>query len=176
MKTVNRRRFQPACCFTAGKSDARRNLLQPVTEFTSVQRIQTKLTPISSKGCVLHFSNISRSPAIAVYRLTPELSGFSHIWDKLASISLNGKYCRLSNNSRLRKLSSPWPNISMNRRLGRIGSNKKAHHYFWWASLFSNFLSSQVASNQVLSAFVSLTSMFGMDIGVSSQLLSLYIK
>ena len=76
---VNRRRFQPACCFTAGKSDARRNLLQPVTEFTSVQRMQTKLTPISSKGCVLHFSNISRSPAIAVYRLTPELSGFSHI-------------------------------------------------------------------------------------------------
>ena len=57
---VNRRRFQPACCFTAGKSDARRNLLQPVTEFTSVQRMQTKLTPISSKGCVLHFSNTSR--------------------------------------------------------------------------------------------------------------------
>ena len=49
---VNRRRFQPACCFTAGKSDARRNLLQPVTEFTSVQRMQTKLTPISSNGCV----------------------------------------------------------------------------------------------------------------------------
>ena len=48
----NRRRFQPACCFTAGKSDARRNLLQPVTEFTSVQRIQTKLTPIFSNGCV----------------------------------------------------------------------------------------------------------------------------
>ena len=42
--------------------------------------------------------------------------------------------------------------------------------------LFSNFLSSQVASNQVLSAFVSLTSMFGMDIGVSSQLLSLHIR
>ena len=76
---VNRRRFQPACCFTAGKSDARRNLLQPVTEFTSVQRMQTKLTPISSNGCVLHFSNISRSPAVAAYRLTPELSGFSHI-------------------------------------------------------------------------------------------------
>ena len=49
---VNRRRFQPACCFTAGKSDAGRNLLQPVTGFTSVQRMQTKLTPISSKGCV----------------------------------------------------------------------------------------------------------------------------
>ena len=49
---VNRRRFQPACCFTAGKSDARRNLLQPVTEFTSVQRMQTKLTPIFSNGCV----------------------------------------------------------------------------------------------------------------------------
>ena len=42
--------------------------------------------------------------------------------------------------------------------------------------LFSNFLSSQIASNQVLSAFVSLTSMFGMGIGVSSQLLSLYLK
>ena len=49
---VNRRRFQPACCFTAGKSDARRNLLQPVTEFTSVQRMQTKLTPIFSNGCI----------------------------------------------------------------------------------------------------------------------------
>ena len=49
---VNWRRFQPACCFTAGKSDARRNLLQPVTEFTSVQRMQTKLTPIFSNGCV----------------------------------------------------------------------------------------------------------------------------
>ena len=49
---VNRRRFQPACCFTAGKSDARRNLLQLVTEFTSVQRMQTKLTPIFSNGCV----------------------------------------------------------------------------------------------------------------------------
>ena len=49
---VNRRRFQPACCFTAGKSDARRNLLQPVTEFTSVQRMQTKLTPISANGSV----------------------------------------------------------------------------------------------------------------------------
>ena len=49
---VNRRRFQPACCFTAGKSDARRNLLQPVTGFTSVQRMQTKLTPIFSNGCV----------------------------------------------------------------------------------------------------------------------------
>ena len=48
---VNRRRFQPACCFTAGKSDAGRNLLQPVTGFTSVQRMQTKLTPIFSKGC-----------------------------------------------------------------------------------------------------------------------------
>ena len=72
-------RFQPACCFTAGKSDARRNLLQPVTEFTSVQRMQTKLTPIFSNGCVLRFSNISRSPAVAVYRLTPKLSGFSHI-------------------------------------------------------------------------------------------------
>ena len=50
----NRRRFQPACCFTAGKSNARRNLLQPVTEFTSVQHMQTKLTPISANGNVLY--------------------------------------------------------------------------------------------------------------------------
>ena len=138
----------------------------------------------------------------------------------------------------------------MNRRLGRIGSNKKAHHYSWWASLFSNstasrhllmeilrisflyglrlaktilclraspglrisplyplsllsnmviwpgsyqdgqikktpfqvsflfgsFLSSQAASSQVLSAFVSLTSVFGMGTGVSSQLLPPYLK
>ena len=112
-------------------------------------------------------ARITPPPAVAAYRLTPELSGFSHIWDKLDSISLNGKCCRLSNNSRLRKLSSPWPNISMNKRLGRIGSNKKAHHYSWWASLFSNFLSSQIASNQVLSAFTSLTSVFGMGTGVS---------
>ena len=138
----------------------------------------------------------------------------------------------------------------MNRRLGRIGSNKKAHHYSWWASLFSNstasrnfnmgilrisflyglrlaktilclraspglrlsplyplfllsniviwpgsyqdgqikktpfqvsflfgsFLSSQATSSQVLSAFVSLTSVFGMGTGVSSQLLPPYLK
>ena len=50
-------------------------------------------------------ARITPPPAVAAYRLTPELSGFSHIWDKLASISLNGKCCRLSNNSRLRKLS-----------------------------------------------------------------------
>ena len=31
----------------------------------------------------------------------------------------------------------------MNRRLGRIGSNKKAHHYSWWASLFSNSTASR---------------------------------
>ena len=67
---VNRRRFQPACCFTAGKSDARRNLLQPVTEFTSVQRMQTKLTPISSNGCVLHFSNISRLRKLSLCSFT----------------------------------------------------------------------------------------------------------
>ena len=53
--------------------------------------------------------------------------------------------------------------------------NKKSTSYEMLV-LFSNFLSSQVASNQVLSAFVSLTSMFGMGIGVSSQLLSLYLK
>ena len=50
-------------------------------------------------------ARITPPPAVAAYRLTPELSGFSHIWDKLASIFLNGKCCRSSNNSRLRKLS-----------------------------------------------------------------------
>ena len=35
-------------------------------------------------------AQITPAPAVAAYRLTPELSGFSHIWDKLASISLNG--------------------------------------------------------------------------------------
>ena len=50
-------------------------------------------------------ARITPPPTVATYRLTPELSGFSHIWDKLASISLNGKCCRLSNISRLRKLS-----------------------------------------------------------------------
>ena len=42
--------------------------------------------------------------------------------------------------------------------------------------LFSNVLSSQAASSQVLSAPMGLTSMFGMDIGVSPSLLSLYLK
>ena len=42
--------------------------------------------------------------------------------------------------------------------------------------LFSNVLSFQAASSQVLSALMGLTSMFGMDIGVSPSLLSLYIK
>ena len=42
--------------------------------------------------------------------------------------------------------------------------------------LFGSFLSSQAASSQVLSAFVSLTSVFGMGTGVSSQLLPPYLK
>ena len=42
--------------------------------------------------------------------------------------------------------------------------------------LFGSFLSSQAASSQVLSAPMGLTSMFGMDIGVSPSLLSLYLK
>ena len=36
--------------------------------------------------------------------------------------------------------------------------------------LISSFLSSRAASSQVLSAFVSLTTVFGMGTGVSSQL------
>ena len=50
-------------------------------------------------------ARITPPSAVAVYRLTPELSGFSHIWDKLASISSNGCVLRFSNISRLRKLS-----------------------------------------------------------------------
>ena len=50
-------------------------------------------------------ARITPPSAVAAYRLTPELSYFSHIWDKLASISLKGKCCRSSNISRLRKLS-----------------------------------------------------------------------
>ena len=46
-------------------------------------------------------ARITPPSAVAAYRLTPELSGFSHIWDKLASISLNGKCCRSSTISRL---------------------------------------------------------------------------
>ena len=46
-------------------------------------------------------AQITPAPAVAAYRLTPELSSFSHIWDKLASISLNGKCCRSSTISRL---------------------------------------------------------------------------
>ena len=34
---VNRRRFQPACCFTAGKSDARRSCLQADTGVIRLQ-------------------------------------------------------------------------------------------------------------------------------------------
>ena len=44
--------------------------------------------------------------------------------------------------------------------------NKKSTSYEMLI-LFSNFLSSQIASNQVLSAFTSLTSVFGMGTGVS---------
>ena len=53
--------------------------------------------------------------------------------------------------------------------------NKKSTSYEMLI-LFSNFLSSQIASNQVLSAFTSLTSVFGMGTGVSSQLLPPYLK
>ena len=43
-------------------------------------------------------------------------------------------------------------------------------------SLISSFLSSQAASSQVLSAFVSLTTVFGMGTGVSSQLSPLNLR
>ena len=42
--------------------------------------------------------------------------------------------------------------------------------------LISSFLSSQAASSQVLSAFVSLTTVFGMGTGVSSQLSPLNLR
>ena len=53
--------------------------------------------------------------------------------------------------------------------------NKKSKH-LCLLSLFSGFLSSRVASNQVLSTFVSLTTVFGMGTGVSSQLSPLFLR
>ena len=53
--------------------------------------------------------------------------------------------------------------------------NKKSKH-LCLLSLFSGFLSYRVASNQVLSTFVSLTTVFGMGTGVSSQLSPLFLR
>ncbi len=47
---------------------------------------------------------------------------------------------------------------------------QKGHLYRCPFMLISSFLSSRAASSQVLSAFVSLTTVFGMGTGVSSQL------
>ena len=48
---------------------------------------------------------------------------------------------------------------------------KRTNHLHDWSfQLISSFLSSRAASSQVLSAFVSLTTVFGMGTGVSSQL------
>ena len=52
--------------------------------------------------------------------------------------------------------------------------NKETHHRYVMS--FFSVLSFQAASSQVLSAPMGLTSMFGMDIGVSPSLLSLYLK
>ena len=51
-----------------------------------------------------------------------------------------------------------------------LKSKQKAHLYRCAFMLISSFLSSRAASSQVLSAFVSLTTVFGMGTGVSSQL------
>ena len=51
-----------------------------------------------------------------------------------------------------------------------LKSKKKGHLCRCPFMLISSFLSSQAASSQVLSAFVSLTTVFGMGTGVSSQL------
>ena len=52
-----------------------------------------------------------------------------------------------------------------------FSAQEKSTHITMDASCFiSSFLSSQAASSQVLSAFVSLTTVFGMGTGVSSQL------
>ena len=59
---------------------------------------------------------------------------------------------------------------------GRIGSCQIKKTPFQVSFLFGSFLSSQAASSQVLSAFVSLTSVFGMGTGLSSQLLPPYLK
>ena len=51
-----------------------------------------------------------------------------------------------------------------------LKSKQKAHLCRCAFMLISSFLSSRAASSQVLSAFVSLTTVFGMGTGVSSQL------
>ena len=53
--------------------------------------------------------------------------------------------------------------------------NNKKEHSYECSFLISSFLSSRAASSQVLSAFVSLTSVFGMGTGVSSQLSPLFL-
>ena len=54
--------------------------------------------------------------------------------------------------------------------------NNKKEHSIECSFLISDFLSSRAASSQVLSTFVSLTSVFGMGTGVSSQLSSLFLN
>ena len=54
--------------------------------------------------------------------------------------------------------------------------NNKKEHSIECSFLISSFLSSRAASSQVLSTFVSLTSVFGMGTGVSSQLSSLFLN
>ena len=65
-----------------------------------------------------------------------------------------------------------WRSARIERKL----TIKKNHTEWYGSFLTGNFLSSQAASSQVLSAPMGLTSMFGMDIGVSPSLLSLYLK
>ena len=59
--------------------------------------------------------------------------------------------------------------IAFNIQYKKYIYNKKEHSYEC-SFLISSFLSSRAASSQVLSAFVSLTSVFGMGTGGSSQL------
>ena len=55
-------------------------------------------------------------------------------------------------------------------RVYSLKSKQKGHPCRCPFMLISSFLSSRAASSQVLSAFVSLTTVFGMGTGVSSQL------
>ena len=61
------------------------------------------------------------------------------------------------------------PAIPANRGYS-LNRKQKAHPDGCAFVLISSFLSSRAASSQVLSAFVSLTTVFGMGTGVSSQL------
>ena len=70
----------------------------------------------------------------------------------------------------LRDYSQAPPSLPKARIIKYRTQQKSTSHQTSAFSLISSFLSSRAASSQVLSAFVSLTTVFGMGTGVSSQL------